>query len=235
MRSRQKPHNFYRLILSDDVNQISIGIPNKFTRGHRKIVLLSDVLIIVSDDKVWSLGLMTSGDGKLWLQQGWPEFAEHYRLKSGHLLLFNHLSKSVFHVRIFDQSSCEINYPPPEKSLKWEKEIGRPLTEHDQIMAMAETEVLQAPIIFQEMQGKILTSEKGNEINEQTSRKGALEAARSFKSNNPFYSVTIKASCFDCVYAPVPFMRRYLLSGDEKCVDCVLLVSRWWNLGSSKV
>ncbi|KAI3503149.1 hypothetical protein L1887_31585 [Cichorium endivia] len=139
MRSRQKPHNFYRLILSGDVNQISIRIPNKFTRGHRKNFLLSDVLIIVSDDKVWwSLGLMISGDGKLWLHQ--------------------------------------------------------------------------AP-------------EQRNELNEQRSRKRALEAAKSFESNNPFYSVIIKASCFDCVYAPVPFMRRYLLSGDEKCVDCVLLVS----------
>ncbi|KAI3699639.1 hypothetical protein L2E82_44063 [Cichorium intybus] len=190
MRSRQKPHNFYRLILSDDVNQISIRIPNKFTRGHRKNVLSSDVLIIVSDDKVWSLGLMISGDGKLWLQQGWPEFAEHYGLKSGHLLLFNYLSKSVFHVRILNQSSCEINYPPPEKSHKWEKEIGRPLTEDDQIMAMAETELFYIsdldPISF----------------------------------NHPVPSIEL---VFLLQYAPVPFMRRYLLSDGEKCMDCVLV------------
>ncbi|KAI3503146.1 hypothetical protein L1887_31582 [Cichorium endivia] len=206
MRSCRKPHNFYRLILSDDISKISIRIPNKFTREHRKNILSSNVLIVVSDDKVWSLGLMISGDGKLWLQQGWPEFAEHYGLKCGHLLLFNHQGKSVFHVRIFDQSSCEINYPPPEKSPKSENDIDQPLTEDDQIMAMAETE-------------------KGNELDEQRSRKRAVEAAKSFKSDNPFYSVTIKASYFNWVYAPVPFMRRYLLNGDEKCVSCVLQVS----------
>ncbi|KAI3699638.1 hypothetical protein L2E82_44062 [Cichorium intybus] len=244
MRSCRKPHNFYRLILSDDVNKISIRIPNKFTREHRKNILSSNVLIIVSDDKVWSLGLMISGDGKLWLQQGWPEFAEHYRLKSGHLLLFNHQGKSVFHVRIFDQSSCEINYPPPEKSPMSENDIDRPLTEDDQRMAMAETEnCLINPfsfeiqfssfliIIFFRFVNTVLASEKGNELDEQRSRKRALEAAKSFKSDNPFYSVTIKASYFNWVYAPVPFMRRYLLNDDDKCVDCVLQVSDGEILG----
>ncbi|KAI3713072.1 hypothetical protein L1987_71643 [Smallanthus sonchifolius] len=94
MRSRRKPRNFFRFITSDNIS--SLNIPKKFTKQHRKQILLNDVLLIVSDDKVWPLGWMISGDGKLRLQKGWPEFHEHYCLKFGHLLYFTHMGKSIF-------------------------------------------------------------------------------------------------------------------------------------------
>ncbi|KAI3813332.1 hypothetical protein L1987_18052 [Smallanthus sonchifolius] len=116
MRPRRKPRNFFRFITSD--NSSSLNIPTKFTREHRKQILLNDVLLIVSDDKVWPLGWMVSGDGKLWLQKGWPEFHDHYCLKFGHILYFTHMGKSIFHVRIFDPSYQEIYNFPPKKYLK---------------------------------------------------------------------------------------------------------------------
>ncbi|KAD3640940.1 hypothetical protein R6Q59_003577 [Mikania micrantha] len=112
--------NFFRFITTD---QSSLKIPKKFTRDHRKQILLNNALLIVSDDKVWPVVSTLSGDGKLWLQKGWPEFQQHYRLKFGHLLFFDHLGKSVFHVRIFDPSYQEIYNIPPQKYLKLEKEI----------------------------------------------------------------------------------------------------------------
>ncbi|KVI02636.1 B3 DNA binding domain-containing protein [Cynara cardunculus var. scolymus] len=133
MPSRRKPTNFYRVTLSGNVNKTSLRIPNRFIRGHRKQILLNDVLLIVSDDKVWRLGWMISGDGKLWIQKGWPEFAKHYRIGYGHLLLFKHMGKSIFHVSIFDSSSCEINYLSPSKSPKLQKGIDRSVTQDDQI------------------------------------------------------------------------------------------------------
>ena len=95
---------------------------------------------------------MISGDGKLWLQKGWPEFAEHYCLKTGYLLIFNHVAKSVFRVCIFDRNSCEINYAPSNFL-----EIREPATQDDESMAMSETEALDTPTIVQEIKGKIIT------------------------------------------------------------------------------
>ncbi|KVI02637.1 B3 DNA binding domain-containing protein [Cynara cardunculus var. scolymus] len=134
MPSHRKPTNFYTAILSGSVNKTSLRIPNRFIRGHRKQILLNDVILIVSDDKVWQLGWMISGDGKLWVQKGWPEFANHYRIGYGHLLLFKHMGKSMFHVTIFDSSNCEINYPPPpSKCPKLQKGIDQSVTQDDQI------------------------------------------------------------------------------------------------------
>ncbi|KAJ0494930.1 putative transcription factor B3-Domain family [Helianthus annuus] len=51
MRSHRKLRNFYRFITSD-TDQTCLKIPKKFTRDHRKQILLNNnVLIIVSDDK----------------------------------------------------------------------------------------------------------------------------------------------------------------------------------------
>lgn len=63
------------------------------------------------------MGWTVSGDGKLWLQKGWPEFSEYYGLKFGHLLSFNHLGKSIFHVRILQSTYKELlpNNPKSKK------------------------------------------------------------------------------------------------------------------------
>ncbi|KAI3665745.1 hypothetical protein L6452_44375 [Arctium lappa] len=123
MPSRRKPRNFYTVILSDTINKTNLRIPNQFIKAHRKQILLNDVVLIVSDDKAWHFRWTISGDGKLYLQKGWPEFANHYRIAYGHLLLFKHLGKSIFHVSIFDSSNCEIDYSPPFKSPKLEKGV----------------------------------------------------------------------------------------------------------------
>ncbi|KAM0057930.1 putative transcription factor B3-Domain family [Helianthus debilis subsp. tardiflorus] len=118
LRSHRKLRNFYRFITSD-TDQTSLKIPKKFTRDHRKQILLNNnVLLIVSDDKVWSLGWTVSDNGKLWLQKGWPEFYQHYCLNFGHLLHFKHLGKSIFHVRIFDPRYQELYNLQPEKNIK---------------------------------------------------------------------------------------------------------------------
>ncbi|MFS8033411.1 putative transcription factor B3-Domain family [Helianthus anomalus] len=118
MRSHRKLRNFYRFITSD-TDQTGLKIPKKFTKDHRKQILLNNnVLLIVSDDKVWHLGWTVSDDGKLWLQKGWPEFHKHYCLKFGHLLVFKHLGKSKFHVRIFDPGYIELYNLKPEKEIE---------------------------------------------------------------------------------------------------------------------
>ncbi|KAJ9564418.1 hypothetical protein OSB04_000384 [Centaurea solstitialis] len=167
--SRRKPTNFYSVILSVNVNKNTLRIPKRFIRGHRKKILLNDVVVIVSDDKVWNFGWMISGDGKLWFQKGWPEFAHHYRIRYGHLLVFKHLGKSVFHVTIFDSTNCEIDYPPPpSKKPKLNKEIYQ-VDDIDQ---------------YDEIEVDNLGLEKGEE----------QSSAKSFKSEYPSYKIVIRPS-----------------------------------------
>nr|XP_043624195.1 B3 domain-containing protein REM9-like [Erigeron canadensis] len=79
--------------------------PIDFTKEHVKQILLT-----VSDNKTWPMHWMLSDNGRLTLQKGWAEFAEHYCIKTGHLLLFIYQGGFTFHVRICDLSSCKINY-----------------------------------------------------------------------------------------------------------------------------
>lgn len=57
---------------------------------------------------------------------GWPEFAEHYSLTGGQFLVFSYQGDSIFHVRIFDFSCCEIEYPSVGQIIKHEEYV-----EHD--------------------------------------------------------------------------------------------------------
>nr|XP_043628603.1 B3 domain-containing protein REM9-like isoform X2 [Erigeron canadensis] len=132
MPSSWKPLNFYVFITYDNLIESSLRIPIDFTIEYQKQIRSNnkDIILSVSDGKTWYLGWMVSGNGHLWLQKGWPEFAEHYHLKIGYLLLFNHQESSIFHVRIFNQTSCEITYFPQEI---------------DQSMHTGDTEVLNTP------------------------------------------------------------------------------------------
>ncbi|KAI3503137.1 hypothetical protein L1887_31573 [Cichorium endivia] len=73
-------------------------------------------------------------------------------------------------------------------------------------------------------------------VKEQRTRNKALESAKSFISDNPFYSVTIKVSYLRewGLYVPKAFLRRYLLSDGEKFVNCVLEVSNGGKWGPIK-
>ncbi|CAH1451129.1 unnamed protein product [Lactuca virosa] len=109
----ENPVNFIKIILSDDTHSIGIRMPKKFTEKHGKD-LLERVILKVPNGDVWRVDLQKSGD-EIWLKNGWWEFAEHYSLKYGHLLMFKYEGFSIFGVVIFDTSATEIVYPPMKK------------------------------------------------------------------------------------------------------------------------
>lgn len=61
------------------------------------------------DDKEWEIHL-TKKDGDIWIHKGWKEFAAHYSLDHGHMLLFQYEKISHFEVHIFNKSTLEIEY-----------------------------------------------------------------------------------------------------------------------------
>ncbi|KAL3572616.1 hypothetical protein D5086_026520 [Populus alba] len=86
----------------------SPGIPKKFVRLYGK-GLSNKVLLEVPNGTVSEVELFKS-DGKIWLQNGWKEFAEHYSLALGSLLVFEYKNRCHFHVLIMDKTAMEIDY-----------------------------------------------------------------------------------------------------------------------------
>lgn len=58
----------------------------------------------------WKIGLTKSSDGKVWIDEGWPEFSKHYSLAFGHFLVFGYKGNSQFQVAIFNDHTIEIDY-----------------------------------------------------------------------------------------------------------------------------
>jgi len=84
------------------------GIPKKFVRLYGK-GLSNKALLEVPNGTVSEVELFKS-DGKIWLQNGWKEFAEHYSLALGSLLVFEYKNSCHFHVLILDKTAMEIDY-----------------------------------------------------------------------------------------------------------------------------
>ncbi|PON54044.1 B3 DNA binding domain containing protein [Parasponia andersonii] len=106
--SSGNPH-FFKIVLEETLQENKLLIPNLFPRKCRE-TLSNSVTIKLPCGSNWKMKLKNDG-GKVWLDKGWPEFAKHYSIKRGHLLIFRYEGNSEFHAVIFDTSTVEIDYP----------------------------------------------------------------------------------------------------------------------------
>ncbi|KAL3725917.1 hypothetical protein ACJRO7_030885 [Eucalyptus globulus] len=122
----QTPH-FFKIILSDALQNGRLGIPKKFVRKYGSN--LSDLVFLqVPSGQAWEVELVRRTDG-VWLRRGWPDFVKHYAIKHGHFLVFRYEGGSAFHVVIFDKSASEIKYPIITELPKREENEGDTLVE----------------------------------------------------------------------------------------------------------
>ncbi|KAJ1394936.1 DNA-binding barrel domain superfamily [Sesbania bispinosa] len=84
-------------------------IPNGFTRKYGGD-MSNPMYLKPPDGTEWKM-YCTKHDTDIWLQNGWKEFATHYSLDHGHMVLFEYKDSSHFEVHIFDNSTLEIQYP----------------------------------------------------------------------------------------------------------------------------
>ncbi|KAF7113892.1 hypothetical protein RHSIM_RhsimUnG0104200 [Rhododendron simsii] len=103
---KPSPPHFFKIINSPHQN---LKIPRKFATTYGKD-LANHVFLKFPDGKVWKVELIKS-DEDAWLCNGWKEFAKHYSVCFGHLLVFRYDGDSSFHVIIFDMTASEIEYP----------------------------------------------------------------------------------------------------------------------------
>ncbi|XP_062102235.1 B3 domain-containing transcription factor VRN1-like isoform X1 [Humulus lupulus] len=102
------PH-FFRIVLEQSFGN-KLQIPKTFWRKYCGS-LSSQVFLELPCGSRWEVGLTKSSDGKVWIEKGWKNFAEHCSLGRGNLLIFRYKGNSQFNVIIFDNTTVEIDYP----------------------------------------------------------------------------------------------------------------------------
>ena len=84
-------------------------IPQKFIRKCGE-TLSNSVFVKLPCGSKWKMKLTTQDDN-MWLEKGWRDFAKHYSITKGSMLVFRYEGKSEFHAVIFDTCFVEIDYP----------------------------------------------------------------------------------------------------------------------------
>ncbi|XWS54855.1 hypothetical protein CRYUN_Cryun10bG0125500 [Craigia yunnanensis] len=99
---------FHKLILSSTLQHKKLRIPDNFAKKFRDELSVAAALT-VPDGHVWRVGIKKA-DNKVWFQEGWQEFVEHYYIRVGYFLVFRYEGNSAFGVSIFNLYNSEINY-----------------------------------------------------------------------------------------------------------------------------
>ncbi|CAL5191855.1 unnamed protein product [Lathyrus oleraceus] len=185
MANEIAPFHFFKIIVSESLNQGKLMIPVKFVNKYGE-GLPTAIYLNTPNGAVWKINLVKN-DGKIWFEKGWKEFEEYYSLSHGHLLVFKYEKTCHFEVQIFDKSALEINYP--SKSVETEKVLSN---EDDSKASQKK---------------KINSSfEVGKEVN------ATLERATEFKTCNPSFVIVMRASYVEhhfCLSLPKNFGKRH--------------------------
>ncbi|KAK3195645.1 hypothetical protein Dsin_026955 [Dipteronia sinensis] len=106
-----KPKNpsFMVILQQDNIKYYRVMIPEKFVRKFGDL-LSAVVKLTVPNGHDWNVGLTKDGK-KMWFDDGWHDFVNHFSVCAGYFLVFRYEKNSNFHVLIFDTTACEIPYP----------------------------------------------------------------------------------------------------------------------------
>ncbi|XP_034219072.1 B3 domain-containing protein At4g01580-like [Prunus dulcis] len=100
---------FLKMILDDTSRDTKLRIPKSFVKKYEKH-LSNPVHLKLPSGSEWEVEVTTC-DGEVWLDKGWPEFSKFYSLEQGGSLVFKYDGNSKFQVCILDASGTEIDYP----------------------------------------------------------------------------------------------------------------------------
>ncbi|POO02690.1 B3 DNA binding domain containing protein [Trema orientale] len=101
--------HFFAVVLEETLQENKLRIPQKFVRKYGE-ALSDSVFVKLPCGSRWKIKLAKQ-DNKIWLEEGWPDFAKHYSIKRGGMVIFRYEGNSEFHAVIFDTSTVEIDYP----------------------------------------------------------------------------------------------------------------------------
>ncbi|VVA17267.1 PREDICTED: B3 [Prunus dulcis] len=93
------------MILDDTSRDTKLRIPKSFVKKYEKH-LSNPVHLKLPSGSEWEVEVTTC-DGEVWLDKGWPEFSKFYSLEQGGSLVFKYDGNSKFQVCILDAKTNE--------------------------------------------------------------------------------------------------------------------------------
>ncbi|KAK1559151.1 hypothetical protein Q3G72_011214 [Acer saccharum] len=126
--STETPSHFFKVILPATLQDKKLVIPEKFVRKFGD-ELSAVAKLTVPNGHAWHVGFTKAGR-KMWFDDGWPDFVNHFSICAGYFLVFRYGKNSNFHVLIFDKTACEIRYPYYRGRLKTDE---RNFAHHDEM------------------------------------------------------------------------------------------------------
>ncbi|KAJ4846127.1 hypothetical protein Tsubulata_000824 [Turnera subulata] len=236
LRFQPKTPHFFKIILGDTIDNGKLMIPPRFTRKYGQ-GLPSTVLLDVPTGATWRVELVRCG-AEIWLQNGWKEFADYYSLTYGHMLFFQYKGNHDFHVRIFDMSATEIEYPlvSIHRDEQVFQDLGVEKSEPDMSIEIIEERLFS---------GRSDAASKPNNKNQKESARRmkpmshiekarALSRASAFKSTNPFFKIVMQPSFVHGGYrmvVPSGFAKEHFpkRSGDNDIILSLSDTGRTWR------
>ncbi|CAI0406776.1 unnamed protein product [Linum tenue] len=102
---------FFRVMLPRAIQDKKLKLPVKFARLHGG-KLAERARLSLPNGRNWDVGVVKGPEeGQFWFENGWSLFVEQNSVKEYWFLAFEHTGPSSFKVRIFDLTTCEIDYP----------------------------------------------------------------------------------------------------------------------------
>ncbi|KAM6564450.1 hypothetical protein CsatB_024448 [Cannabis sativa] len=236
--SSRTPH-FFKIILEETLQANMLRIPRKFIRKYWK-TLSESVLVRLPCGSKWNMKLKEK-EGSIWLEKGWPEFAKHYSIKRGSMLIFKYVGYSEFHVVICDTSTAEIDYPYDNIDLQFQvpkKEAVEDdcveISYHFSPSSGAKTREKSSYLPCSRPQNKRKRTTSPTEFKGRNSpyislaEKNIILARVSFESERPFFKAVMQPSYVKAEFFNVPqkFAYRYLKDQGD-AVLCVPNGKNW--------
>ncbi|KAK1369119.1 hypothetical protein POM88_035211 [Heracleum sosnowskyi] len=178
-------------------------IPRKFMTAYGDD-LVDFIFLEAPAGSIWQVKLERS-NSEVWLQNGWPDFAAHYSICSGHLLVFRYEGNSHFHVIILDKSATEVEYPLSATSQSENTYLGTGFGKRKEVtndgIGRKEDFINYVALSAQYTETVSACAKASHQVNKKTvqvttdaKHDRALESATAFQSTNPFFEIKMSPS-----------------------------------------
>ncbi|TYG75323.1 hypothetical protein ES288_D03G020900v1 [Gossypium darwinii] len=211
------PH-FFKIILQDTIQNGKLGVPRKFVKNQGNS-MSSPAMLSVPSGEVWKVEL-TKCNGKIWFENGWLEFSNHYSLDFGHLLVFRYDGNSNFHDISTSRKLREKSQMPCPQPCKMMHSTNSAIK--TEIECDGKSEFLAQQIRYEGCPARNGDKSTRHRVIQQLKpheKDDALErASKTFKSENPFFLVVMQPSYVGLSHSkgyrlaiPANFVRKHLM------------------------
>ncbi|WOG84933.1 hypothetical protein DCAR_0104118 [Daucus carota subsp. sativus] len=248
-----KPNRFFKIILTNVGSHTKLQLPREFLRIFSKN-LKDSIMLNVPGGLEWPVDLERQ-KAKVWLQNGWPKFADCYSISFGYLLVFEYMGDSKFQVFIFDPSSLEIDYPlasNDKPDAVKSAQVKRRLIDIDESetsdnssssddssssdYAVRYCKKKKAKSTSSEESANLgLEKDEGNKrlarVRSEAERARVLESVEAYKPNRPFFTVKVHR-CYlygGSMTVPMDFINKYITRGSCS-IDLQLPDGKVWSV-----